>query len=192
MNAEVAKKSVADGKTKGCTCGSTKKNSSVVSCQDGLLRKSKCPCLKNNIYCSHLCKCSQCGNVCKDVTLMGANALETGTESTSVKRKRISSEPYKRSKGVDYLANEGFEISAGPWTKLETLTLSVVGELIKTIGLTVSPSNIAELYNYVACSNTVQKQLELPVAFKSNKRVLAKLAHLASKQSVFKSLMDSA
>ncbi len=48
---------------------------------------------------------------------MGVNALEPGTESTSVKRKRISSEPYKRSKGVDYLANKGFEISAALWTK---------------------------------------------------------------------------
>ena len=94
---------------------------------------------------------------------MGVNTPEPGTytESTiGVKRKRISSESYKHSKGVDYLVNRGFEISAGPWTKLETLTLSVVGELIKTIGLTVSPSNIARLYNYVVCSNTVGHNTE--------------------------------
>ena len=73
-NSQIQPKSVADEKRKGCTCGSSKKETSVVSCQDSASRKSKCPCLKNNIYCSHRCKCTFCGNKCE-----GAQGLNSPT-----------------------------------------------------------------------------------------------------------------
>ena len=188
MNCEEPSKSVASSTTKGCTCGSSKKNSSNIFCHDGLLRKSKCPCLKNNVYCSRRCKCSSCGNKCVDIK--GVDASQSQKNPTGIKRKRNPPEPYKRCKGVDYLAKEGFEISVGPWSKLETLTLSVAAELIKSTGLTVSPNSIMEIYNFVACSNKV-KELALPIAYKSSKQVLGKLSHINSKHSIFQTLVDS-
>ena len=59
---------------------------------------------------------------------------------SGTKRKRTTPEIYKRCKGIQFLAKEGFEISVGPWTEMETLILSVTEELIKDIGLPVSPS----------------------------------------------------
>lgn len=188
-NSQIQPKSVADEKRKGCTCGSSKKETSVVSCQDSASRKSKCPCLKNNIYCSHRCKCTFCGNKCEDA--QGLNSPTPHSNGSGTKRKRNTPETYKRCKGVEFLAKEGFEITVGPWTEMETLTLSVAEELIKDTGLPVSPSNVTELYNYVACSGTV-KELALPIAYKSTRKILNKLSHLHSKQSIFTSLLDSA
>ena len=130
-------------KEKAVTCESGKKETPVVSCQDRLSRKSKCPCLKSNIYCSHRCKRTFCGNRCEDTK--GLNTPTSHSNGSGTKRKRITPEIYKRCKGVKFLAKEGFKISVGPWTEMETLILSLTEELIKDIGLPVSPSNITML-----------------------------------------------
>ena len=190
VNYQVPVKLVPDSKTKGCTCGSTKKNSSNISCQDaGMLRKSKCPCLKKNTYCSYRCKCSSCGNKCVDTQGQDVGSEPNGM-STSIKRKRSQPEPYKRSKGVDYLAKKGFEIVEGPWTKLETLSLFVVVNLIESFNVNFSHMNIVELYDFIACSSKV-KEIGLPIAYKPSNRVLRKLSYMNSKHSVFQSLMDA-
>ncbi|XP_028417638.1 uncharacterized protein LOC114542086 [Dendronephthya gigantea] len=159
INSQDLKKTVADGKMKGCTCGRGKKG---VFCQDRSTRKSKCPCLKRNIYCSYRC---------------------------DVKRKRSHPETYKRVKGVEYLANNGFEIFEGPWTKLESFILLIVLEVIKCAGLSLVPNNIIELYNFFALSKVV-KEMNLPISYKSTKRILGKLKYINSKHSVFKTFMD--
>ena len=188
VNSPVPEKSVPDSKTKGCTCGSTKKKSPITSCQDtGMLRKSKCPCLKNNTYCSYRCKCSSCGNK-PDRQRQDVSEERT---STSIKRKRSQPEPYKRSKGVDYLEKEGFEIVVGPWTKLETLCLFVVVTLIESFDvINFSHMNVVELYNFIACSSKV-REMELPIAYKPSNRVLSKLSFMNSKHGVFQSLIDA-
>jgi hypothetical protein len=169
-----------------------KKDRSSISCQDGL-RKSKCPCLKNNTYCSPQCRCSLCGNISPDTASSHKDAvsvLADTVQSTPIKRKRTQQETYKRCKGVEYLANNGFDISPGPWTDMETLILSLVLELLTSTELAVSSSNVMELYNFVALSDKV-KDMELPIAYKSSKSIIGKRSQLNSKHSVFQSLMDS-
>ena len=192
-NLQVLEKSNANGNSKGCACGSMKKDRASISCLDGL-RKSKCPCLKNNTYCSLRCRCSSCGNVSsgtasshKDV--VSERQADT-VRTTPIKRKRTQQETYKRCRGVEYLAENGFEISPGPWTNTETLILSSIVEMIKSYELAVTSSNVMELYNFVALSDKV-KDMALPIAYKSNKSIIGKLSQLNSRYSVFQSLMDS-
>ena len=52
-------------------------------------------------------------------------------------------------RGADYFAKQGFTVSSGPWTKLESIFLSVVIEVIDGSGVVLNSKNIAELYNFV-------------------------------------------
>ena len=163
---------------KGCTCGMTKKgDATYVSCQDGTLRKSKCPCLHKNTYCSSSCKCFNCGN-----TRGGCNPTCT-TSPSGKKRKRCNPEPYKRTRGTDYLADRGFDIASGPWTELESTILYVVIEVIKSTGIPLTSKSISELYNFVASSKTIS-EMALPVAYKSFAKIVGKISFLNSKHSV--------
>ena len=170
---------------KGCLCGINKKgDATYVSCKDGTLRKSKCPCLRKNTYCSSCCKCFNCGNTrgsCKPTCM---------TSPSGKKRKRCNPEPYKRTRGTEYLAERGFDITTGPWTELESTVLYVVIEVIKSTSVPLNSKSISELYNFVASSQTMS-EMALPVAYKSFAKIRGKLSFLNSKHSVFESLMDS-
>ncbi|EDO28899.1 predicted protein [Nematostella vectensis] len=121
-----------------CTCGKGEGKGS--SCVDAA-RKSRCPCLGKNAYCS-----VGCGN-----------------------RSRIKPEEYKRKKGAEFLAEKGFEIKSGPWTQLESVVLLLVLELLES-SKPLNPNSIADLYNFIA-SSKVTRELALPIGFKSFSQV---------------------
>ena len=73
---------------------------------------------------------------------------------------------YKRMRGADYLAKQGFTVSSGPWTKLESIFLSVVIEVIYGSGVVLNSKNIAELYNFVVSSDKV-KEIGIAITCKS-------------------------
>ena len=172
------------GTNKGCTCGIMKKgDATYVSCKNGALRKSKCPCLRKNTYCCSSCKCFNCGNKSDE-----SNPTCTAT-SSGKKRRRCNPEPYKRTRGANYLV-ESFDITSGPWTELESTILYVVIEVINSTSIHLSSQSISELYNFVASSQTIN-EMALPVAYKSFAKIVGKLSFVNSKHSVFQSLMDS-
>ena len=47
-------------------------------------------------------------------------------------------------RGADYLAKQGFTVASGPWTKLESIVLSVVIEVVDGSGVVLNSKNIAE------------------------------------------------
>ena len=109
---------------------------------------------------------------------------------TSTKRKRTNPQTYKRMRGADYLAKEGFVISNGPWTNLECIVLFAVTEVINYSGVAVNSQNVAELYNFVVSSAKV-KEIGLAVTYKPFSSIVGKLSQLNEKHSLHKSLMDS-
>lgn len=105
-------------------------------------------------------------------------------------RKRTNPQTYKRMRGVDYLAKEGFVLSNGPWTNLECIVLFVVTEVINYSGVAMNSQNVAELYNYVVSSEKV-KDFGLAVTYKPFSSIVGKLSQLNEKHSFYKSMMDS-
>ena len=181
-NAFQVEKSVS-GQRKGCTCGSVKNRNSVVVCKDQVERKSMCPCLRIDKKCTSSCRCSNCGN--KDDC-----PYKRSSNFTSTKRKRTNPQTYKRMRGADYLAKEGFVISNGPWTNLECIVLFAVTEVINYSGVAVNPQNVAELYNFVVSSAKV-KEIGLAETYKPFSSIVGKLSQLNENHSLHKSLMDS-
>lgn len=169
---------------KGCKCGISRKGKDdFVACQDGE-RKSKCPCLRNNWDCTSSCKCVNCGN---------SRPVQSSVfpeEKEKQERNRSVHTTYKRSKGVDFLANKGFQISCGPWTAFESIMLCVVVEVIGLTDIDCSAKTVADVYNFVAMSQIV-REMRLPCGFKSFLKVTGKLKHMHAKHSVFESLLDS-
>ena len=182
-NACQEEKSVSSQR-KGCTCGSMKKGNSVVVCKDQVERKSRCPCLRIGKKCTSSCRCSNCGN--KE----GCPQKRLSSNSTDTKRKRTNPQTYKRMRGADYLAKEGFVVSNGPWTNLECIVLFVVTEVIKYSGVPLNSQNVAELYNFAVSSEKV-KDFGLAVTYKPFSSIVGKLSQLNEKHSLHKSMMDS-
>ena len=180
-NACQAEEKSVSGLRKGCTCGSTK---SVVVCKDQVGRKSRCPCLRIGKKCISTCRCSNCGN--KE----GCPQKRLSSNFTSNKRKRTNPQTYKRMRGADYLAKEGFVVSNGPWTNLECIVLFVVTEVINYSGVAMNSQNVAALYNFVVSSEKV-KDFGLAVTYKPFSSIVGKLAQLNEKHSLHKSMMDS-
>lgn len=173
---------------KGCSCGLTKKRDpNFVACKDSS-RKSRCSCLRQSMYCSNLCKCFSCGNRIEE---QKSSDLDTTFDCSSKSRRRCHPDPFKRTKGATFLAERGFDITPGPWTSLETVTLFVVIEVLTTCSsIQLNSKMVCELYNFVVSSSTV-KDMALPIACKAFSRVVAKLAFINSKHAVFESLMES-
>ena len=172
---------------KGCSCGKSKKREVAhVSCVDNPSRKSKCPCLRQNWYCAMVCCCYNCGN---QINPPNNITNESNNEAPPViKRKRSHPEPYKRSKGTSYLASNEFELTSGPWTKLETVLLQIVLEVLHSTKVDASPLNIHALYDFVVCFPLV-KEMALQCSQKCLKSICGKLKHENSKSEVFNSLI---
>ena len=161
-----------------CSC-----HNSPTSSKD-TLRKSRCPCLLHGVSCSITCKCKNCGNITE------ASRNEVHSDSISAKkRKRENSNVYKRSKGSSYLAKEGFDISIGPWTELETMTLIVLQDVLQCSNLLVDVSNVTRLYQYLASSDSVL-EMKLEIGKKRSAQIAAKLLHLRGKQDIYIRLAD--
>ena len=56
-------KDASDALAKGCSCGLTKTQDPHFVARKDLKRKSKCPCLRQGVYCSKFCKGFNCGNL---------------------------------------------------------------------------------------------------------------------------------
>ena len=93
-------------------------------------------------------------------------------------------------RGADYLAKQGFTASSGPWTKLESIFLSVVIEVIDSSGVVLNSKNIAELYNFAVSSDKV-KVIGMAITYKSLSRIAGKLSHLKDKHSLHESIMNT-
>ena len=93
-------------------------------------------------------------------------------------------------RGADYLAKRGFTVSSGPWTKLESIFLSVVIEVVDGSGVVSNCKNIAEFYNFVVSSDKV-KEIGMAITYKSLSRIVGKLSHLKEKHSLDESLMNT-
>ena len=174
----------AVSKRKGCTCGSLNKvKARRLSCQDHVERKSRCPCLRVGVKCDSVCRCTNCGNGkdCPD---------KRCSNTTPSKRKRTNPQTYKRMRGADYLAKQGFTVSSGLWTKLESIFLSVVIEVIDSSGVVLNSKNIAELYNFVVSSDKV-KEIGMAITYKSLSGIAGKLFHLKEKHFLHLSLMNT-
>jgi hypothetical protein len=66
--------------------------------------------LRNRKQCGSTCKCKNCGN--------GKLSNVPNAESGVHKRKRNYEPIFKRKKGCDYLAQQGFDINSGSWTSI--------------------------------------------------------------------------
>ena len=155
----------SDALAKGCSCGLTKKQDlHFVACKD-LKRKSKCPCLRQGVYCSKFCKCSNCRNKNANRKSCDSSTL-TVVDCGSERRKRPNPDPYKRTRGATYLAERGFDLAPGPWTSLETITLLVIIEMLNMYSIQTTSKNVCDLYSFVACSANV-KEMSLPIAYKA-------------------------
>ena len=105
------------------------------------------------------------------------------------KRKRDSSDIYKRSRGSSYLAKEGFDISIGPWNELETTALLVIQDVLRCNKLPVDISNVKRLYQYLASCDPVQ-EMKLDIGKKRSAQIAAKLLHVRGKQDMYIRLAD--
>ena len=157
----------------------------MVVCKDQVERKSRCPCLRIGKKCTSSCRCSNCGNQKE-----GCPQNRLSSNLTSTRRKRTNPQTYKRMRGADYLAKEGFVLSNGPWTNLECIVLFVVTEVINYSGVAKNSQNVAELYNFVVSSEKV-KNFGLAVTYKPFSSIVEKLSQLNEKHSLHKSMMDS-
>ena len=174
----------AVSKRKGCTCGLLNKvTGKRVACKDYVDWKSRCPCLRIGVKFDSVCRCTNCGN--------GTDCPEKRCSNTTPsKRKRTNPQRYKRIRGTDYLAKQGFTVSSGPWTKLESIFLSVVIEVIDGSGVVLNSENIAEWYNFVVSSDKV-KEIGMAITYKSLSSIIGKLSHLKEKHSLHESLMNT-
>ena len=93
-------------------------------------------------------------------------------------------------RGADYLAKQGFTVASGPWTKLESIVLSVVIEVVDGSGVVLNSKNIAELYNFVVPSDKV-KEIGMAIRYKLLSSIAGKLSHLKEKHSLHESLMNA-
>ena len=69
-----------------------------------LERKSRCSWLRVGVKCDSVCRCTKCGNG-KDCP------NKRCSNTTPSKRKRTNPQTYKRMRGADYLAKQGFTVS---------------------------------------------------------------------------------
>ncbi len=142
-----------------CSC-----RKSPVSCKDGI-RKSKCPCLRNGKKCVS-CRCKNCGNGNVNVESL-----------PGPKRKRIHEPTFKRTKGCDYLAQQGFEINCGPWTELETIVLLVISDILQESRLDPTVVNISFVYRHLLCSAILQNS-GLLLGQKRNSQIAGKMCYI--------------
>ena len=143
----------------------------------------RCPCLRVGVKCDSVCRCTNSGNGkdCPD---------KRCSNTTPTKRKRKNPQTYKRMRGADYLAKQGFTVSSGPWTKLESIFFSVVIEVIDGSGVVLNSKNIAGLYNFVVSSDKV-KEIGMAVTYKSLSSIVGKLSHLKEKHFLHEALMNT-
>lgn len=164
-----------------CTCGlnKVKSNKLFVACQDGK-RKSKCPCLRARQECSYLCRCTYCGN--------GKDSNKTTPDSKgTLKRKRTSPSPYKRTRSSEYLKSMKKEPLPGPWTTYETCLLYCTISVISATVVPLSVENIHLLYNCAAENGKKSGNL---IRTKTLSQVSRKLSHLEQKQKIASVLIN--
>ena len=158
---------------KGCGCGLSKKSRGEhpiqESCRDGS-RKSKCPCVAEGIGCTELCRCLNCANIVQP-------RVAPVTPIKQKKRKRELLSPYKRKGGKEFMESRNVSITSGTWKSQETYCLIVCREVLLSHDISVEPSNLKLLYNFVAQSNIVNA-MSLTITIKSQAQITAKIAHL--------------
>lgn len=142
-----------------CSC-----RKSPVSCKDGI-RKSKCPCLRNGKKCVS-CRCKNCGNGNVNVKSL-----------SGPKRRRTHEPTFKRTKGCDYLAQQGFEINCGPWTELETIVLLVILDILQESRLDPTVVNISFIYRHLLSSAILQNS-GLLLEQKRNSQIAGKMCYI--------------
>ncbi|CAB4034344.1 Hypothetical predicted protein [Paramuricea clavata] len=173
---------------KACMCGNGRKESDgeFVSCKDKDSRKSKCPCLRDNVGCTSDCRCRHCGNIYNSPDdLPGKRQPEDEPAAFKGKAKRRRSNPqsYKRIKGAVFASNQDGELSSGIWTELETIMLVVIQEILFLTDLPSEPANITSLYQFIAASEFVT-EIKLPIVKKEAVEVQAKLEEMVAKQQL--------
>ena len=153
-----------------CSC-----HKSPVACKDSNTRKSKCPCLINRKQCGSTCKCKNCGN--------GKLSNVPNAESGVHKRKRNYEPIFKRKKGCDYLAQQGFDINCGTWTDIETIFLITISEILQESPLDNNTVNCSFLYRHLA-SSSILKNSGLTIGQKRNSQIAGKMMYMKRKQDV--------
>ena len=158
-----------------CSC-----HKSPVSCQDTTTRKAKCPCLRNGKKCSS-CKCKNCGN--------GLGNDKDGTTSQSLKRKRHHEPTFKRSKGCDCLAQQGFEVNCGTWTDLESVVLIVILGILEESPLQSNTLNASSMYRHLILSSVFQNS-GLTIEQKRNTQIAGKILHMRRNLDIHIQMLD--
>ena len=92
-------------------------------------------------------------------------------------RKRDNLEKFKRQKGSDYLANEGFELACGSWTEMETIAIMVIQNILEGSNLVCNVANVSSVYRYFASSAPVT-EMKLEIGQKRSVQIAAKISHL--------------
>ena len=161
-----------------CRCGrdKVKKDPNYVACSD-LVRKSKCPCLREGKGCGAECQCANCGN-CNGEKQAKSDSI---SESPPKKRNRTSPSPYKRTRSAEFLAAQGTHPKGGPWTTEETCLLYSIICLLGSSDVKFSVEDLSTLYN-----NTVDSSLcktnNHHIRSKTLAQISAKYNKLAEKQ----------
>lgn len=177
---------------KSCMCGNGRKadDTDYVACKDKDERKSKCPCLRDNLGCTSDCRCRNCGNAFNtgdDVP--GKRSAEEVTGKT--KRRRNNPQSYKRLKGADFVSYQESEVPAETWSELENIMLLVIQEILFLTNLPVESANIVSLYQFIAASEFVS-EMGLPLNAKEAPEIDGKLQDMITKQQLFLAVLNPA
>ena len=81
------------------------------------------------------------------------------------------------------MESEKVSVNFGPWRVLETLCLIVCRDVLMINTIAPTPTNLKDLYNYIAQSESV-KAMSLAMASKSMAQVAAKMKHLNGHHAV--------
>ena len=154
-----------------------------MACIDGI-RKTKCPCVRNERQGGASCLCKNCGNCGKSSINL------TSSTPTSLKRKRDNPSPFKKQCSAEFLASKGIHPSSGPWTTYETCLLLGCASLIRVTAVEPSVQNITLLYNNIINSEVSRRKC-YPIREKTLTQVCRKLSNLAEKQTVLHTLENS-
>jgi hypothetical protein len=105
------------------------------------------------------------------------------TRGQANKRKRNNEPHFHRSKGCEYLAEQGFNINSGTWTDLETIVLITISEILEESPLQNSAVNSSILYRNLASSLALQNS-GLPIGQKTSSQISGKIMHMKKLQEV--------
>ena len=101
-------------------------------------------------------------------------------ESGVHKRKRNYEPIFKRKKGCDYLAQQGFDINCATWTDIETIFLITISEILQESPLDNNTVNCSFLYNPAS----IFKNSGLTIGQKRNSQIAGKIMYMKRKQDV--------